>query len=77
MSISRVGRTELKKKLFNTVLLVGGGANMHGMVGSLEDRLIHKLEGMQTEQVRTHELTRAIRVRVRVGFNANYSHGTR
>lgn len=61
MSISRVGRTELKKKLFNTVLLVGGGANMNGLIGSLEDRLIHKLEGMQTEQVGTLLITRFLK----------------
>lgn len=55
MSISRVGRTDLKRKLFNSVLLVGGGANMKGIVGSIEDRLIRKLEGT-TEQVESVEV---------------------
>jgi len=55
MSISRVGRTELKRKLFNSVLLVGGGANMKGIVGSIEDRLIRKLENTK-EQVESVEV---------------------
>ena len=48
-SIMSVENPELRKKLSNAILLVGGGAKFKGMIDYLEDRLIDKLTVLDKE----------------------------
>jgi hypothetical protein len=48
-SIISVANPELRKRLANAILLVGGGVKFKGMIDFLEDRLIDKLTTLDNE----------------------------
>ena len=48
-SLMKVKNKELRKKLANSIMLVGGTAKMKGLIDILEDRLINKLSELDNE----------------------------
>ena len=48
-SLMKVKNKELRKKLANSIMLVGGTAKMKGLIDFLEDKLINKLSEMDNE----------------------------